>query len=73
MKIIKFKKGFKTSRETYEDLQDFLSEIDYDELTKAALDFRELRDDEITPEIAAKIEEAQKMSDKEFIRISTDM
>ena len=42
-----------------------------EEITLKSLDFRELRDDEITPEIAAKIKKYRKMSDEEFISINS--
>jgi len=72
MQTIQFKKPVKTktTRTVFVDLNDFLNEVENDEETTAeSLDFRELRDDEITPELAKKFEEAQKMPESEFIDI----
>ena len=71
MTIIKFKEKLGISRTDFVDLEDFLREVGFlrSETNRTDLDFRELREDEITPEIALKAEETRRKSKDEFINI----
>jgi len=61
-KPVKIKSAKKTSPRKIKKKND-------EKITLKSLDFRELRDDEITPEIAAGAEEALKIPESELIDI----
>ena len=71
MTTIKFKKKLRISRTDFVDLEDFLRELGFfqSKINHVDLDFRELREDEITPEIALKAEKARQKPKDEFINI----
>ena len=59
--IKKSKNLTKTEFDTVEELKDFLIEMDEDGISEDEIDFRPLREDEITPELLRLAEEARKI------------